>query len=78
MMDRLVKLLGDFANAYLDDQVVYSETWENHLQQLHAIFTPLMSAGLTAKPKKCQLCMTQHVVGGRKVQPELSKIEAME
>ena len=82
MMDRLLNGLGDYANAYLDDLVIYSETWEEHLQHLYAVFTRLRSAGLTAKPKKCQLGMMQcvylgHVVGGGKVQPELSKIEAM-
>lgn len=83
MMDKLVDGLGSFANAYLDDLVIYSSTWEEHLQHLWVAFQHPEEAGLTAKPKKCQLGMTQciylgHVVGGGQVKPECSKIEAME
>ena len=83
MMDRLLRGLGDFAAAYLDDLVVYSSTWEEHLGHIRTVFGRLRDAGLTAKPKKCQFGMSQcvylgHVVGDGVVQPEQSKIEAVE
>ena len=34
MMDKLLDGLGSFTNAYLDDLVIYSSTWEEHLQHL--------------------------------------------
>ena len=82
MMDKLLDGLGDFSNAYLDDLVVYSATWEEHLQHLRNILQRLKKAGLTAKPKKCQLGIEQcvylgYVVGSGKIQPEHSKIESL-
>ena len=81
MIDKLLDGLGNFANACLDDLVIYSSTWEEHLQHLPVIFQRLEEAGLTIK--KCQLGMTQciylgHVVGRGQVKPEFSKIGALE
>ena len=33
LMDRLIQGLNGYSTAYLDDLVVYSETWEEHLEQ---------------------------------------------
>ena len=79
MMDRLIQGLEGFTAAYLDDLVIYSSTWEEHLQQLCQVFQRLQKAGLTAKPKKCQFAMQQyrylgHIVGNGTVQPEQSKL----
>ena len=72
MMDRLLDGLGGFTGAYLDDLVVFSQSWEEHLHHLDSVLTRLREAGLTAKPKKCQFGMAQcaylgHVVGGGRV-----------
>ena len=37
MMDLITKDTRDFAAAYLDDLIIYSDTWENHLQHLTII-----------------------------------------
>ena len=79
MMDRLIQGLEGFTAAYLDDLVIYSSTWEEHLQHLHQVFQRLQKAGLTAKPKKCQFAMQQcrylgHIVGNGTVQPEQGKL----
>jgi hypothetical protein len=39
---------------YLDDIVVYSQTYEEHLERLEAIFKRLEEAGLKLKPSKCK------------------------
>ena len=82
MVDRLLEGLGAFTGAYLDDVVIFSNTWGEHLQHLRAVFDRLRGAGLTAKPKKCQLGMAHcvylgHVVGGGKVQAEKGKVDAV-
>ena len=71
------------AAAYLDDLVIYSSTWEEHLTQLRAALNSLHSAGLTVKPSKCQFGMSRrtylgHVVGGDHVCPDHSKIRCVE
>jgi len=37
MMDCLLHGLNSFSAAYLDDLVLFSETWEEHLEHLHSI-----------------------------------------
>jgi len=75
--------LDDFAAAYLDDLIVYSAAWKEHLAQLRVVMEHLRTAGLTAKPPKCQFGMSQctylgHVVGNGLVCPEPSKIQSVE
>ena len=82
MMDRLLWDVPEFAAAYLDDLIIHSTTWEEHLRHVRMIFEKLRSAGLTIKPKKCQLGMTKcvylgHVVGGGRVSPEESKLQSV-
>ena len=82
MMDKLLNGLGAFAKAYMDDLVIFSETWEEHMLHLRTIFRKLKKAGLTAKPQKCQFAMAQcvylgHVVGRGRVGVEESKVEAV-
>ena len=38
MIDQLLDGLGDFTEAYLDDLVVFSETWQKHLSHLKVVF----------------------------------------
>ena len=49
MMDHLIQGLEGFTAAYLDNLVIYSSTWEEHLQHLQKVFSRLKEAGLTAK-----------------------------
>ena len=82
MMDRVVDGLQDFAAAYLDDLIIYSTTWEDHLEHVRTILQKLRGAGLTAKPAKCQFGMQYcvyfgHMVGGGTVRPEATKVETV-
>lgn len=54
LMDKLFKNEPQI-KAYMDDIVIFSPTWEEHLKALETAFTILEQAGLTAKKKKCQL-----------------------
>ena len=82
MMDVLLKGIREYADAYLDDLVIFSHTWEEHCKHLRAVLSRLREAGLTAKPAKCQLGMQQcvylgHVVGNGEVRPEQRNIDAV-
>ena len=61
MMDLLTKDTRNFAAAYLDDLIIYSDTWENHLHHLTIILQQLRKSNLTVKPQKCQLGMAEYV-----------------
>ena len=83
MMDVILDDVGEFAAAYLDDLVIHSTSWDDHVRHLREILRRLGQAGLTVKPKKCQIAMSQctylgHVVGNGKVRPEQSKVKALE
>ena len=83
LMDGVIQGLGDFSAAYLDDLIVFSETFEEHLHQLRKVLQRLREAGLTAKAKKCLFgadhCVyLGHIVGGGVVCPELTKLSAVE
>lgn len=54
LMNRVLQGCQSFAQAYIDDIVVYSRTWEGHLQHLHKVFSCLLQAGLRLKLPKCQ------------------------
>ena len=41
--------------VYLDDIIIYSKTYEEHLERLEAVFTKLKEAGLKLKSSKCRL-----------------------
>ena len=82
LMDRVLRGLDSFSAAYLDDVIIFSMSWESHLEHLRAVFQRLREAGLTAKPRKCQFGMQQcsylgHVVGSGVVKSELPKLQAV-
>lgn len=57
MMDILIRGLETFTSIYLDDIVIFSETWEDHTKQVREVLERLRKSGLTAKPNKCQCGM---------------------
>ena len=82
MMDRLLIGAYKFAAAYLDDLVIYSSTWSDHLQHICLILKKLQEAGLTVKLRKCQFGMQQctylgFIVGSGLLKPEIDKLQAI-
>ena len=66
--------------VYLDDVIIYSPTFEQHLIDLEKVFQALKSANLTLKASKCQFCRREmkylgHVItrNGIKPDPDLIK-----
>ena len=54
---------------YIDDIVIYSDSWEDHLRMLKELFGRLRKARITARPTKCLLGASRieflgHQVGG--------------
>ena len=78
-MNRVLEGCEEFARCYTDDLVVYSKSWEEHLQHL---LGRLQAAKLTLKPRKCQFGRREvrylgHVIGGGKVRPDPQKLQAV-
>ena len=81
-MDQVLCDISGFSAAYLDDIVIYSDTWEEHLAHLHAVFDHLQAAGLTVNSSKCIFTAAEaeylDVIGHGVVKPQVSKIQAIE
>ena len=82
LMDGVIAGLEDFTSTYLDDVVIFSNTWEDHLKHIRSTLDRICKAGLTVKSKKSQFgadhCVyLGHLVGGGMVQPEAAKVEAV-
>lgn len=74
--------LDEMCGAYIDDIIVYSKSWEDHVRHLRTVLGRLREAGLTAKASKCHFGVTAcsylgFVVGGGLVKPEPSKVQAV-
>lgn len=82
LMDQVLQGLS-FTAAYLDDIVIYSDTWEQHLQHLQEVLLRLKNAGLTVNPQKCFITKTEveylgFVVGNGVIRPQVKKVQAIE
>ncbi|XP_041439585.1 uncharacterized protein LOC121400486 [Xenopus laevis] len=82
LVNRLLDGMQDFAQAYLDDIAVFSQTWEEHMQHLQRVLTQIQNAGLTLKAEKCHLAMAEvqylgHRVGSGQLRPDPAKVEAI-
>ncbi|KAL1251467.1 hypothetical protein QQF64_019263 [Cirrhinus molitorella] len=82
MMDILLRPHQAYAAAYLDDVIIHSERWEDHLLRLGRVLGELRRAGLTANPRKCHLARTEaHYLGfqvGRGlIKPQERKVVAV-
>ena len=54
VMDCLIQGCRDLPP--LDDFVIYSDSWENHLEHLQQVLQRIKEAGFTTKPKKVPVC----------------------
>jgi hypothetical protein len=82
LVSRLLLGLEDFSAAYLDDILIFSETWQDHVKHLRAVFTRIQNAGLTLNQEKCEFAVAEidylgHHIGLNKVQPREQKVTAL-
>ena len=82
---RLMNLvLGDMnmkrALVFVDDVLIFSKTWKQHLDRLEELFSKLQEANLTLKPGKCNFAAKNipflgHVITSQGRYPNPSKVE---
>jgi hypothetical protein len=66
---------GRFAEAYLDDIIVFSSNWEEHLEHLEYIFDRLRQVGFTINTEKCSFGKTTVNYLGFIITPEWIKTD---
>src|SRR5438045_2508104 len=77
MHEALGNLIYTKAPVYLNDIIIHSETFEQHLEDIQEVFDRLQNARLMSKESKCEFCAAEikflgHIVGRdeRKVDPD--------
>ena len=83
MMDMVLKgLAWQCCMVFVDDVVVYSKTWEEHLRDVEQVLQKFKECGITLNLKKCLLAQNQlpflgHVVSKEGIKPDPSKVKAV-
>ena len=72
----------DGCDAYIDDVIIYSDSWSDHLQRIRKFFHRLSKAKLTVNLAKAEFCHATvtflgHLVGQGQVKPLEAKVNAI-
>ena len=78
----LAGLTWEICLVFLDNIIVMSETFEQHLERLEMVLTRLRSANLKVKPSKCHFFQEKvkflgSVVSSAGVEPDPDKLKAV-
>lgn len=82
MNEVLRPLIDDFVIVYLDDVLIYSDNWKDHVVHIRKVFEVLREAKLYLKMSKCEfvrksLIYLGHIIGEGQLRIDPTKIEAM-
>lgn len=83
LMDIVLQDCCKFAAAYLDDVVIYSESWEDYHWHIKTVLGKIKSAGLTINERKCSWAKEEvsylgHLIGKGEIKPQVEKVKAVE
>ena len=71
LMDRVLEgLAWENCLFYLNYVIIFSSTWEEHIQRLREVFQRLREAGLKLSPKKCTMAAQEVQYLGHQVSYE--------
>jgi len=83
MMDMVLKgLTWKCCMVFVDDVVVYSRSWEDHLRDVDLVLTKFKECGITLNLKKCMFALNQlpflgHIVSPDGIKPDPAKVKAV-
>lgn len=68
--------------VYIDDIIIYSNTFEDHIRDLRFVLQRILLSGLKLKASKCHICCNKvnflgHVISDQGIQPNVEKIIAI-
>ncbi|CAC5414043.1 unnamed protein product [Mytilus coruscus] len=82
-MDKILRgLTFKSCLCYLDDVLIYSETFEQHISDLQKVFDRFRNAGLKLNPQKCifanlSAIFLEHHISKEGIRPPPDRIEAL-
>ena len=82
LMQGVLKNCTDFSTAYMDDVVIYSHSWTDHVKHINRVLTALRKANLTVNPTKCvwggkTMLFLGHQVGDGRMSLPAHRAEAL-
>ena len=82
LMQRVLHDTVKYATPYMDDVVIYSSTWEEHVHHIREVLTRLRAAKLTVNPSKCvwggrTMTFLGHQVGNWKMSLPEHRVKAL-
>ena len=82
LMQRVLADHGAFATAYMDDVVIFSSDWEDHVSHIDTVLETLGQAGLTPDPSKCRwggrsIEFLGHQIGTGKMSVPAHRVKAL-
>lgn len=82
LVDTVISPCKQYTLTYLDDIVVYSKTWEEHLHHLYRVFQQLHIAGLRVNPQKSKVGFREldylgYTVRRGQLRPQKCKVDAI-
>ena len=83
LMSQVLTGLNHFAFTHLNDILIFSKSWEEHLEHLNIVFKRFKSAGLKIKLSKCQFFKKKqlhylgHKISAEGLEPLPEKLEAI-
>lgn len=82
MMKALAGMSWKYVLVYIDDVIIFSKTFEDHLGHIANVFDRLRKAGMTLKPSKCRFAVGKvlylgHFLSKAGIEVDPSKTEAV-
>ena len=82
LMNTITADMAEFASAYIDDIVIYSCNFKEHIKHLEIVFVRLEETGLKLKASKCVLAANHckylgHCVGEGRIRPLQAKVKVV-
>jgi hypothetical protein len=82
MNDVFKTFLYEFVIVYLDDILIFSRTWDEHVRHVKQVLDTLQRKNMYVKLSKCEFGKTTlvylgHIVGGGQLRNDPSKIDVI-
>jgi hypothetical protein len=82
MYELLVNTRWDFCLVYIDDVIIFSRTFDQHVAHLNEVFTVLHNANLQLNPQKCSLIKCEinylgHTINKYGIRPLQDNVDAI-
>lgn len=83
IMNQILRPHSDFTESFLDDIIIYSNTWTDHLKHIEAVLRTLEEGNFSANLGKCSFAKPKvkylgHIVGSGEHGPDPEKIAAIQ